>query len=266
MYGGSLKIPLICFCPSSKLPMCCFCCLDRPWSSTFGIHKSGRWFHHGAWEVNLIQDEPGCLACFAVFLGHITYNSSKTLENESFKDVFPIEDGDLPLICWFTRGYHRFVWGERALCRNKLTHWRECLGVPEDFYGSSKSSGWRASHERCWTNLSQAFQVRWCNCIPSTCLFVFFWLVDFLVSEMKELLETSLNTSCFSIYISRRHVFFFLGGNPFESGISVSSFPGSLLSLSCTDFGKITLNLRRCIPTKKLVQWNFPDFCHFNPW
>ena len=251
MYGGVPENPIDLFHVST----CCFSA--RPWSSTFGVHKSGvpppndRWFHHGAWEVNLIQDEPGCLACFAVFLGHITYNSSKTLENESFKDVFPIEDGDIPLISWFTRGVPPFRLRWKGTLQKQAHALERMPGSPGGFLWILKKL-WLTSES--WTVLNKlkskpddviAFH-------QYVFLYFFDWWSFCLVSAMKELLEMSLNTSCFSTYHGDMFSFFLGRGNPFESGISVSSFPGSLLSLSCT--------------TMRVVQWNFPDFCHCNPW
>jgi len=47
------------------------------------------------------------------------------MENPPFEDVFPIQDGDFPLLCLFTGGYMVDLYGK----------WRQIIPVPWILFG-----------------------------------------------------------------------------------------------------------------------------------
>ena len=90
--------------------------------------------------------------------------------------------------------------GERALCRNQLAHWRECLGVPGGFKDPQKGLFLRASHDRCWTKLRPCQQPD--HVVAShqhVCLFFDWWRwSSIFLSEMKETLKCRWIPLCFN--------------------------------------------------------------------
>ena len=48
------------------------------------------------------------------------------MENPPFEDVFPIQDGDFPLLCLFTGGYIFFLMQDIAQAENEKYHYHQC--------------------------------------------------------------------------------------------------------------------------------------------
>ena len=55
------------------------------------------------------------------FQGLHSGNLNMAMENPPFEDVFPIQDGDFPLLCLFTGGYVKLPEGISVLCLPKET-------------------------------------------------------------------------------------------------------------------------------------------------